>query len=257
MFPPNGILSTWKKFDDFPMETLTKAWYYRQGSNKKQRDVSLMNEHRHQYGTSGNCFDLAIWLLDAFQKEGIQAYPIGHHIYEEEAHVAVIAVSDTGNHYLCDLGDQWVMPVLIDKRAEDFTTQKLSGFFPGAEIQVKVDAKTVKVFYHRPNGKISSQIYQTSPIEINDFLLAAEICQHNVHPIPLVECRIPYKAETAHWEFYNWESELSTSDGLIKNEKATTIEEWAEVIHQKTRFDRCFLLETLATYKYGKIRLGK
>ena len=48
---------------------------YNQNSSKKQRDVSLMKEHRSQYGLSGNCFDLAIWLLDELQKDGITATP--------------------------------------------------------------------------------------------------------------------------------------------------------------------------------------
>ena len=36
-----SILKTWRKFNDFPMETLTKAWYFGQGIDKNQRDVSL------------------------------------------------------------------------------------------------------------------------------------------------------------------------------------------------------------------------
>lgn len=87
MFAPESILTTWIKFDSFPMETLTKAWFYKQGTRKKQRDVALMKEHRNKYGLSGNCFDLAIWLLDEFQKDGIQAYPIGHNLNTEHAHV--------------------------------------------------------------------------------------------------------------------------------------------------------------------------
>ena len=41
MIAPKNILTTWKKFDDFPMETLTKAWFHKKSKNKKQRDVSL------------------------------------------------------------------------------------------------------------------------------------------------------------------------------------------------------------------------
>jgi len=71
MHAPNEIRSVWKKFDPFPMETLTKVWYSRRANGKKQRDVSLMMEHYEQYGITGNCFDLAIWLLHEFGKEGI------------------------------------------------------------------------------------------------------------------------------------------------------------------------------------------
>lgn len=56
---PHSILSVWKKFDRFPMETLTKAWFYDKAGIKKQREVSLMKEHHDQYGITGNCFDLA------------------------------------------------------------------------------------------------------------------------------------------------------------------------------------------------------
>ncbi|GLB61876.1 hypothetical protein [Cytobacillus sp. NCCP-133] len=51
-----SILSVWWKFDWFPMETLTKAWYYDKGGLKKQRNVSLMKEHRAKKGITGNCF---------------------------------------------------------------------------------------------------------------------------------------------------------------------------------------------------------
>jgi hypothetical protein len=77
MHPKQSMLQTWKKFDSFPMETLTKAWYFDKGTPKKQRDVSQMKEHRERYGITGNCFDLALWLLDEFKKDGVKAYPIG------------------------------------------------------------------------------------------------------------------------------------------------------------------------------------
>lgn len=47
MFAPDAILRTWRRFDAFPMETLTKAWFYHQGGDQKQRNVSMMKEH-HQ-----------------------------------------------------------------------------------------------------------------------------------------------------------------------------------------------------------------
>ncbi|MBS4162322.1 hypothetical protein GWP49_35325, partial [Klebsiella pneumoniae] len=109
-----NILTTWRKFDRFPMETLTKAWFYQQAGNRKQREVSLMKEHYRQFGISGNCFDLAIWLLDEFSKQGIEAYPIGHHFKTEDAHAAVIALDERGRRFLCDLGDQWLQPILVD-----------------------------------------------------------------------------------------------------------------------------------------------
>ncbi|WP_370521742.1 hypothetical protein [Virgibacillus sp. MSP4-1] len=124
MFAPQNILNVWRKFDEFPMERLTKLWFYNQEYHKKQRDVALMKEHRSQYGISGNCFDLAIWLLDELKKNRITAYPIGHDLNSEDAHVAVVALDESGNSYLCDLGDQWINPILVDKNSENYTNEK-------------------------------------------------------------------------------------------------------------------------------------
>ncbi|MGG4487986.1 hypothetical protein [Metabacillus idriensis] len=237
------ILSVWKKFDDFPMETFTKAWYYVKSGSKKQRELSLMKEHKDQYGITGNCYDLSIWLLDEFAKAGIEAYPIG------EDHAAVIALDNRGQRYLCDLGDQWLSPILIDAKAEDFTAEKLKGFFPAAEIKAEPGRDDVKITYYRPNGKSSSQIYQTAPVERTQFLAAAEHSQNTIKPEPLLEKRVQYGEETAHFEFYNWKSFLSTSHGLFDDPDAESIEEWADRIYKKTGYDRDFLMETLMIYK--------
>ncbi|MGP4081055.1 hypothetical protein ACTWQL_14180 [Pseudalkalibacillus sp. R45] len=248
MLPPKEILSTWRKFDRFPMETLTKIWVYNNGSKKKQRDVSQMKEHREQYGITGNCFDLAIWLLDEFKKDGIESYPIGHDLGTEDAHVAVMALDEFGNRFLCDLGDQWLKPILIDTRSEEFTAEKLSGFFPAAEIQVRPNGKNIEILYHRPNGKVSNQEYNITTIEMEYFMQAAEVSQNVINPKPLLECRVPYKAETAHWEFYNWESFLSTSEGLFNDPKLNTIEEWVAKLNEKTGYDIRFLENALKQY---------
>ncbi len=46
MEAPAEILSVWRQFDDFPMETLTKAWYSQRSGEQKQRSVELMKEQR-------------------------------------------------------------------------------------------------------------------------------------------------------------------------------------------------------------------
>ncbi|CAM4290481.1 hypothetical protein BAMA_03870 [Bacillus manliponensis] len=194
MLAPNYIVTTWRKFDSFPMETLTKAWFYQKGTTKKQRSVSLMKEHREEYGITGNCFDLAIWLLDEFKNDGITAYPIGRHLHTERAHVAVITLDEKGRRYLCDLGDQWLDPILIDSNSEDYTDEILSGFFPAAKVQVKST-------------------------------------EHD-----------------AHWEFCNWESFLSTSEGLFRDEDLLTIEDWANRIHRKTSYQKQLLTDALQLY---------
>lgn len=249
MLPSRSILDTWQKFNDFPMETLTKVWVYSNGSNQKQRDVSLMREHREQYGMTGNCFDLAIWLLDQFKMDGVEAYPIGQNLETVDAHVAIIAISEEGNRYLCDLGDQWLNPILIDTHSEDFSNEKIEGFFPAAKIQVIASKPNIEILYHRPNGKVSKQIYNTQPIEMSYFLQAAEYSQNLIKPRPLLECRIPYKNEVAHWEFCNWESFLNTSEGLFIEPKLKKLEEWVEKLNQKTGYSKDILFDVLNKYK--------
>ena len=249
MLPTKSILATWGKFNDFPMETLTKIWQYHYGHGKKQRDVSIMREHREQFGITGNCFDLAIWLLDEFKKDGIKAYPIGHSLKTENAHVAVVAISENGNRFLCDLGDQWLTPILIDSHSEDFVHEQLSGFFPAANVQVKENENSTEILYYRPNGKISRQNYCKQPIEMEALMDAAEHSQNLIKKVPLLECRTPYKNEIAHWEFGNWECTLSTSEGILTQPKYNGLEELAELIYQKTKYNKDLLLSILEKYK--------
>ncbi|TWT02524.1 hypothetical protein [Planomicrobium sp. CPCC 101079] len=255
MKAPQEILTVWSKFDEFPMETFAKAWFYSKAEGKRQRTVTLMKAHRERYGISGNCFDLAIWLLDEFTKAGIKAYPVGSHLNTEDAHVGLVAEDASGNRYLCDLGDLWLQPILIDGDSKAFKKERLAGFFPAAEVQVLPKEKEVEIIYHRPNGKQSRQSYETEPIALDFFMEAAEFSQNHVYPKPLFEKRIPYKGEIAHWEFDDWESVLSTSNGLFPEDSLSTIEEWAERIHKWTGVDKAFLIETLKIY--DEIRLSQ
>lgn len=249
MIASKSILSTWRKFDYFPMETLTKVWYYNKVENNRQRPLCLMKEHREEFGITGNCFDLAIWLLDEFRKDGIEAYPIGHNLKSSGAHVAVIALDDHGNRFLCDLGDQWLNPILIDSKNDAFTNEKLSGFFPAAEIQIMSRDSNLEVVYHRPSGKISKQMYDTTPLERDFFMEAAEFSQNLIKPKPLLEFRAPYKNEIAHWEFYDWKSFLSTNEGLFHEEPLESIGEWAGKLNHMTGYKLEFLTEALIKYK--------
>lgn len=249
MYATEDVLRVWRKFDHFPMETLTKAWFFKQNTEKRQREVSLMKEHREQYGITGNCFDLAIWLMHEFENAGVEAYPIGHHLGAAKAHIAVIAKNEQGNRYLCDLGDQWLQPILVDTDSEDYCEDKLKGFFPGAEIQVKQYGDTLSVLYHRPNGKVSTQSFNLAPVAIEDFSRAAEISQNTINKLPLLECRIPYKNEIAHWEFYNWRSFLSTTEGIFDDPETDDLEQWCARIHQKTGYDEKFLFKALQIFR--------
>lgn len=254
MQAPTEILSVWRQFDGFPMETLTKAWYYQRSDEQKQRSVELMEQHRAQYGITGNCFDLAIWLLEAFDRAGVKAYPAGSGLGTEQAHAAIVAEDRDGRRFLCDLGDQWIQPILVDVDSPEFNGDKLSGFFPGAEVQVKPADEGIEVIYFRPNGKQSNQVYTLEPIERTEFLAAAEYSQHHIHPEPLVEVRLQEKGKTVHWEFDNWKSFLSTSTGLYPDDQIETLEEWVERIHGKTQYDKEFLTETLGFYR--RLNLG-
>ncbi|TAA72194.1 hypothetical protein [Planococcus salinarum] len=243
------ILAVWRKFDDFPMETLTKAWLYSTQGNRKQRDVETMKQHRAEFGVTGNCFDLAIWLLDEFKEAGVKAYPIGSELGTGDDHAAVIAVDRMGRRFLCDLGDQWLQPILIDGDDKAYTNEKLAGFFPGAEVQVLPEKGAFKVVYHRPNGKFSTQIYSADSVSMGEFLAAADFSQSHVYPKPLLEVRLPWENETAHWEFFDWKSFLSTSQGLVEDPPLAMIEEWVERLHQKTGYDKTFLKESLEYFK--------
>lgn len=254
MEAPAEILSVWRQFDAFPMETLTKAWYSQRSGEQKQRSVELMKEQREQYGITGNCFDLAIWLLAAFDEAGVKAYPVGSELGTEQAHAAIMAEDRDGRRFLCDLGDQWIQPILMDVDRPEFTGERLAGFFPGAEVQVQKTEEGIKIIYYRPNGKQSQQIYTIEPVDRADFMEAAEYSQRHIHPEPLVEVRLPGEGETVHWEFDNWTSFLSTSTGLYPDEPIERLEDWVERIHDKTHYDKEFLAEALGFYR--RLNLG-
>lgn len=254
MEAPAEILSVWRQFDGFPMETLTKAWHYQRSGEQKQRSVELMKQHHEQYGITGNCFDLAIWLLAAFDEAGVTAYPVGSGLGTERAHAAILAEDASGRRFLCDLGDQWIQPILVDTGSPAFNGDRLAGFFPGAEVQIEPADRGIDISYHRPNGKKSRQVFAIEPVDRADFLAAAEYSQHHIHPVPLVEVRLQKEGETVHWEFDNWKSFLSTSTGLYLDEPIETLEEWVERIHDKTQYEKEFLSDSLSFYR--KLNVG-
>ncbi|WP_245937394.1 hypothetical protein [Saliterribacillus persicus] len=231
------------------METLSKIWYFNQPVKSKQREVGLLIEHRIRYGLSGNCFDLALWLLDEFSKNKIHAYPVANDLFTTDAHVAVVVLDEDGFRYLCDLGDQWIQPILIDSIHPSYSEDAFSNFFPAAKVQVKRMEKRLRVYYHRSNGKFSTQNYDLTPISMEVFLKGAEFSQQHISRKPLFEKRIPYKEETAHWEFYNWKSFLSTSEGLMNEKKRNNTKEWAEVIARIANADINFIDQALEMYK--------
>lgn len=243
------LLGVWRHFDGLPMDNLVKAWYYERAGMNKQRSVEEMREHRETYGLGGNCFDLALWLLTDFRAAGIEAYPVGSKLGTEEAHAAVLAIDKSGRRFLCDLGDQWLQPILVETQDEAFSEGPQKGFFPGADVQLSAEPDGMTIVYQRPGGKLSVQKYSLQPIDLSAFWQAAEYSQHQLGKTPMIEVRVPYESELAHWEFNDWQSELSTSEGLIQEPAAESLEAWVERIHERSGYDRDVVSEALAFYK--------
>lgn len=241
------VLKVWRRFDYHPMETLTKAWYYAQSNNIKQRSVALMQEHRNQFGTSGNCFDLALWLIEEFKEQGISAYAIGHDLRTSQAHVAVIATNEEGNKYFCDLGDVWINPILIERESGDYCEDELEGFITSGKIKTEVDDHEVNFKYIRPNGKVSQQKFQLHPIEYDELLAAANYSQ-NLLRNPLVEMRIYTPNEVIHWEFDSWNSFFSSNSEHMNENKLMNNFEWAERINFQTGIDKDIIINALEVY---------
>ncbi|WP_239984525.1 hypothetical protein [Lentibacillus sediminis] len=95
-------------------------------------------------------------------------------------------------------------------------------------------------------------MYDTTPLEKKAFLKAAQTSQSIIRSTPLIECRVPYKNEIAHWEFDNWDISLSTTEGLYKEPRKGTMIDLIEFISNKTGFDKYLLHEILEQYRRWK-----
>ena len=237
------VLSIWRKFDNFPMETITKAWYFQLTSGYKQRTVEQMKAHREQYGTSGNCFDLAIWLIDEFRQEKFHSYAI----LTPESHVAVVVLNEKGNRFLCDLGDQWIEPILIEPNNDNYTEEFLDNFFPGAQVKLESKDNSLFVKYKRPNGKVSNQEYILNPLSDERLIAEGEKTQR-ILSTPLVERRIFTDRHVIHWEFDNYISFFSSIDGKQMESKLKTMEEWVERISNASGINKRIVRDALNVY---------
>lgn len=243
MHAPQQLMNVWQQFRHFPMETLTKVWYYVTYGEQKQRSVAQMKAHYAQYGITGNCFDLAFWLQHELEAASSPSYIIG------DNHVAVIAQDAYGYRYLCDLGDQWIQPICVDVHHPNFTNEAQVGFFAGAHVQVEVTADDVTILYHRPNGKTSTQTYTLHPTPLEQLHEAAQRAQRTIKPAPLVECRLYDEDEVKHWEFYDFNSFTSSMAGLVYDERCATIDEWVARICAKTNYAEDVVRTALMYYK--------
>jgi hypothetical protein len=244
---PSEILTVWRKFDRFPMETLTKAWFLKNAPETRQRSVQRMREHRAEFGASGNCFDLALWLMDEFKGAGVSSYGVGDGWGTLDAHVAVIALGPDGKRYLCDLGDLWIQPFLIDSEPS-VLGQKSSGLFPGAEISARVERGRLETTYHRPGGKQSRQEYDLNPVTEKEFFEFGDFSQQHLSR-PLVEMRLFQSNESAHWEFDGEKSFTSSMDGLKEDPSLESPEGWSQRIAAMTGMSSGYALECLQAHE--------
>lgn len=250
MKAPAEIMNVYKKFDEIGLETLSKAWYKSRRTQRFQRTVDEIEVDYKKFGTTGNCFDLALWLYDAFQKAELEAYFIGEHVGTPDAHVAVLVRDYEGYRYYCDLGDQWIQPILVDASSPHFTSEAQDGFFPGARVVVDAKENEFEIIYLRSNDKQSRQSFITEPIPFQAFMEAGEHSQQLLRH-PLVEKRVYDKKlqEVVLWEFSDFKSFTSTTKGLKEDEPVEHEEDWAERISSKTGIDKDVVIQALRKYK--------
>lgn len=244
---PEKILKVWKYFDGFPMETLTKAWMLKYRPSVRQRTIEDMEAHRRETGASGNCFDLAIWLQHQFRVGGVKSYAVGESSKNGFSHVGNIALDDDGRRYLCDLGDLWIQPILIDDQDSMSMKEPKLGYFAGAAVNIKLDRNLLQVTYLRTGGKTSEQSYELTPISESDLIEAGNISQGLLSK-PLVEMRIWQPEETVHWEFDNYRSFTSSVTGLHIEAQALNIEYWASRISANTGMNQSYVLACLRAH---------
>ena len=223
---PASILEVWRSFDGVPMETLTKAWVYRH-RGPGQRTVAVMEADRARTGASGNCFDLAIWLRHRLRRAGIGATIIADALGTRRAHVAVLAEDAEGRPYLCDLGDMWLWPIAVDGAQP----LPVGGFFPAADVSLRLTGPHLQVDYLRPGEKMSAQRYDLRPVAEAELREAAELNQRDLAQL-LVEMRDPQQG--AHWEFTGESSHWSTPAGIRREPDLAEDLAWAQRIAART-----------------------
>ena len=229
------------------METLTKAWFLERRPRARQRTVEEMEQHRRLTGASGNCFDLAIWLLAVLHEKGIDAHAVGEHLGTIDAHVGVLAYASDGQRYLCDLGDMWIRPYPIDR-----AIGRQRGYFAGAEIESEIRDGALFVTYHRSNGKRSEQSYDLARVTERDLWDAAHVSQNHLSD-PLVEIRIRLEDEVAHWEYEGEKSFVSRWGGLEAEAPLAGFAQWSKRIAERTGMRETYVRECFEAHaKLGR-----
>lgn len=238
-----ALLSVWQRFSGVPMETFTKIWWRERCAGvSRQRTVAEMIAHRRELGTGGNCFDLALWLRHDLRQSGIAARIIGHDLCAAHAHVAVVAGDARSGEFLCDLGDQWLQPILISPDRQGFSPEWQSGFFAGREVRIDADGHSLAVVY-RHRGRVISQCFDLAAVE-DDALDHACSYSQNLVRSPICEMLLPYQAgQVEHWEYDSDQSFWRLASGAVYEEPCATQDEWAERISRRSGI-RAELLRT-------------
>lgn len=244
MKPTTSILSVWARFDNIPMETLTKAWYWSKTEGDRQRSVAKMQANRQSYGCGGNHYDLAIWLIDAYQNAGLKAWAVRRSGGND---VAVI-VEEQGNQFFLQQALQWTKPVHIGEKEAAFRSQWLNDVSPGLSIQVDRSKNRLHILWKGQDDTVHTCAYDLTPLDMITLRERAALSQKQLET-PLVRVRTNWKGETAMWEFQAFSSRLHTAEGAIQEATAANLDEWVERIHQRTGMDRYVVRKSLSVYR--------
>ncbi len=255
MRAPEAVVRAWMRFRGVPMETLTKAWWWRRCAGvPRQRTVAEIRHHRDLMGGGGNCFDLALWWMAELAEIGVPARPVGHDLETPHAHIAVVASAD-GAEYLCDLGDQWLQPILIDPTDSAFDPAWRDDFFPGARVRVEREGNTLCVHYLFPDGAGNRQTYHLGVVRAPDLERA---CVHSQRLLrkPLIEVvsRYPATGELGAWEFDRFRSFWRLPSGRRPEPGCDDLSAWVARIGDRTGMSRALVAEGLDVYGVSRGR---
>jgi hypothetical protein len=248
--PPDLICSIWARFDQIPAETFTKGWWHRRSAGApRQRTVAQMIDHRHLYGAGGNCFDLSVWLHHELTEVGVPARYSGHDFETADAHIAVVAADEDGYEYLCDLGDKWLQPILIDPASSAFDYGWHDGFVPARAVRVERSDNHLTIHYRHASGRTAAQFYDLSPVS-NSAIAAA--CHHSQNLLrrPFCEMMLSHPAtkERLRWEYDRGKSFWDMPSGRVYEEPCADASSWVSRIAARTGINPALLTEGFHAY---------
>jgi hypothetical protein len=212
-----------------------------------------MKEHRIAHSTGGNCFDVAIWLQQEFACAGIESRIIGRSLCTPKAHIAVIAYDVRGQEYFCDLGDQWLEPILINEKDPDFSPEYHSGFASGLRVRVKTTENQLLLTYLREDGKESIELFPLTSVPADILMKASDHSQALLRR-PFVEIRAihPKSNKIQLWEYDRKECFWHLDSGTAIEEGCDNQDCWTERIHHMTGMSLAIISAAFGVYSlYG------